>query len=179
MILRPRTLCLAGATLMAVALLTLGIAALYVWLAPRTYSSSARLIVRSKSPQSPPINFAALPLDIFKHDPNITIIYNPMMTSLFEVKAYARDSNAAAGLANQRAWEFGIAFRSRSKADFSIIQQALPRPLPVRPAGRQILTISGIVALNVGLVGIICLIAGFLKGRRDSVALDASPRVAA
>lgn len=166
MILRPRTFCFTGAVLVAIALLVFGVAWLYVRFTPKIYASSTRVVIRSKSPQAAPIQFADLPLDLFRHDRNL-IIYAPIKnSSVFEIRALAPEPVAAANLANQRTRELAEAVHAKSKADFSIIEQAVPNPRPVRPASRKILTISGVVALNVGLVGVICLLAGFWKSRR-------------
>ena len=170
--LRPRTLSLTCAALVAIALLVFGIALLYVRFAPKTYASSTKVIIRPQSPQDA-IKFNDLVVDLFKHDRDITII-NLRNTYVFEIKTSASEPAAAAALANQRTQELEEAVHAKSKADFSIIEQAVPNPRPVRPASRKILTISGVVALNVGLVGVICLLAGFWKSRRHSE-LEISP----
>ena len=175
--LRPRTLSLIGAALVAIALLAFGIALLYVRFAPKTYASSTKVLIRPKSPQAAPIKFDDLPLDLFRHDRNITIM-QPLNSSVFEIRALASEPAAAAILANQRTRDLEAAVRTQSKADFSIIEQAVPNPRPVRPASRKILTISGVAALNVGFVGVICLIAGFWKSRRP-LTQEVSPQTAA
>ena len=115
---------------------------------------------------------------MFKHDRNI-VIFHALNSSVFEVKASAPDPTAAANLANQRTRELEQAVRSRSKADFSIIQEAVPNQRPTRPVSPKNLTISGVATLNVGVVGVICLIVGLLKGRSKLVAHESSSRTAA
>lgn len=174
MISRPRTLCLTGAALMAMVPLLAGSVFFYVWLAPKTYTASTKLMVRPKSSQATLSKLNELLRDMSRRDRNLTILINPGNASLLELKTRASTPTAAVELANQRTQELGEAVRSRADADFSIIVQAAPNLRPVPPVSRATLTTLAVVALNVGLVGIICLVIGLLKSRRP-LARETSP----
>lgn len=174
MILRPRTLGLTGAALVAFALLVCGTALLYVRLAPKTYAASTKVMIRPKSPQVAPVMFDDLPLDQFKHDRNLIIYAQVKNSSVFEIRTSAPEPTAAAKLANQRTRELEAAVRSQSNAEISIIEEAVPNPTPVSPMSRKILMLLGLAALNAGFIGAMFLLTGFLK-RRRSVAQQSLP----
>ncbi len=159
---------------MVSALLVFGIALIYVWLAPKTFSARARLSIQPESPNDAPIRLQDLPLESFKQDRYLEI-QNFRGSTLFEIIAFASKPDAAASHASQRGRELEEQVRSQLKARVSLIESAEPNPRPVRPNRKAILAISGVSSLNLAVAGVICLLVGFLKNR----ALLAAPKMSA
>ena len=169
-----RKLSVAGAALVVSALLVFGVALLYVWFAPKTYSAQAMILILPALSNAAPITLKDLPLESFKQDRNLKI-ENPSGSSVFDVVAFAPTPEAAVTHAHQRVRELREKVRSQLKASASVIQQPEPNPRAVRPNRKAIIAISGVAALNLAVVGVICLLVGFLKNR----ALSAAPKMPA
>jgi capsular polysaccharide biosynthesis protein len=165
--LRSRKLQFTGGTLIVIALMVMATAAMYVWLAPPTYSAHVRVMIRPASAVAAPVRLQDLPLDSFKEDRNLRI-ENPRGSSLFEITAFASTPEAAVDLVSKHLREFEANVRSQLKADVSIIELAEANPHPVRPNRKAIFTISGITALNVAFVGVVLFVTGLLQSRRLS-----------
>lgn len=170
---RSRKLLVGGAALVVSAILVFGTALLYVWLAPKTYSAHAKVSIERGSHEIA-VRFEDLPLESFKQDRNL-IIRTFRNTSLFEIVAFGHTPEAAARHANQRVRELADKVRSQLKAQVYLIEEAEPNPRAVRPNRKAIIAISGVSALNLAVVGVICLLVGFLKNR----ALSATPKMPA
>ena len=177
-ILRSRKLFITGVALILIALLTIGIASLYVWLAPRTYSAQVLLSIQSASPNGAPVRAQDLPLESFKDDRNLRI-ENPRNSSLFRIVAFASTPDEAVVHANKSARELEANVRSLLKANVSLLEPATANPRPVRPNRKAILTISGVTALNIAFVGSVLFLTALLRRRRVSGTQSAPDQVAA
>jgi len=125
-------------------------------------------MIVSTSPQGTPIGLKALPLESFRHDRNL-VIQQAKGSSLIDIVGFGSTPEGAAALANQRADELGGIVRSQLQAKFSLVAVAEPNQRPVRPMKQKILAIAAIGSINLGMVGVMCLVVGFLRRRRKLI----------
>ena len=176
MILRSSKLLVTGVALVVIALLTIGGAFLYIWLAPRTYSAHVKVFIRPVSPNAPAIKLQDLPLGSFKHDRNL-YIRTSGRNSLFEIVTFASTPEAAFDRANTCMRELNTNVRSQMNANVSIVEQAAANPRPVRPNPKAIFIISGVTALNLAFTGIIFVLVAFLKSRCPTTVTETSAQM--
>lgn len=174
MILRPRKLLILGGTLIVIALLTMAIASLYVWLAPKTYSAQVMISIQTAPPNAAPIRPENLPLGSLRYDRNIAIEV-PRNSSIFTIRAFASTPGAAVEHADKSARELEAQVRRSLKADVSIIESATANPRPVRPKKQAIFASSGLIALNLALVGGVVFLVAWMKARRSSLPEPSAP----
>jgi hypothetical protein len=163
---RPRKSFIAGVSLIAVALLVMVVAALYVAFAPRVFSSAALVMITFGPPKNRPARLDELPLRSFSQDRNL-IISQGRGSAVIKIDAFAAGPETAAVRANQCVSELSKVVRSQMTAQFSILATAVPYSRPVRPAKQKIFVTSAIVALNLAIAGTTCLVVGFFGKRRQ------------
>jgi uncharacterized protein involved in exopolysaccharide biosynthesis len=162
----PRKSAVAGVLLIAIALLVMASAALYVVFAPRVFSSQATVSIVSAPPQNRPMRIEELPLQSFAHDRNL-VLRQARNSALVQVDYFAADPETAATRVNECVQQLREAVQARRQGSFSVLAMAQPNPRPVRPNKQKILSIAAIVSMNLGVAGVTCLIVGFLNKRRE------------
>lgn len=161
---RAPKLLVTGAVLVASGLLIFGVALLHVSFAPRTYAAQAKLLIQP-GPTAPALLKLDNLLREFSRLDHDLRIDKPRSGSVFGITAFALTPEAAATRANQRRRELQEKVRAQTKVQVVLIAEAQPNPRAVRPNTKAILAVSGAAALNLAIVGVFCLLIGFLKGR--------------
>jgi uncharacterized protein involved in exopolysaccharide biosynthesis len=161
---RAPKLLVTGAVLVASGLLIFGVALLHVSFAPRTYAAQAKLLIQPGLTAPALLKLDNLLREFSRLDHDLRID-KPRSGSVFGITAFALTPEAAATRANQRGRELQEKVRAQTKVQVVLIAEAQPNPRAVRPNTKAILAVSGAAALNLAIVGVFCLLIGFLKGR--------------
>ena len=156
-----RKLSIAGVALVGSAVLVFGIASLYVWLAPKTYSARVMLHITPRSTAVSPGQIQAEMGKAFEHDQGVMISFL-RGSSLFEIVAFDPDPDGAAQLAERKAFELIKILDARLDTAISKVSSA-SRGRPARPKVKSILAIAGVTSLNLAIAGFFCLFVGFWK----------------
>jgi len=139
---------------------------LYIWLAPKTYSSRTRIIITQPTSNSI-AQLNQLMLDVTRKQREVSVRHGNG-SSLFEIVTFARDPETAATLANESAHDTAGLARARLNANTTVLESATPRPWFVRPATPRIMVLAIVVSLNLFVAGLACRIVARLAAKRGA-----------